>query len=313
MGDSEERSIDERRRRRREQEREWRSRRRRRVAAAIGGLIVAAAAVAAVVALAGGGGGGSSSTVAGGGGGDHTAASSATSTSEATGPPYTNPVPILMYHVIDPAPADAALPELWVKPTDFEHQMNWLEAQGYNGVTLDAVYSAWKKGTPLPDKPVVVSFDDGYLSQYTQAMPILQKLGWPGVLNLKVLTLDQGELTVTEVEKMIDAGWEVDSHTINHLDVTTLDAEQLKHEIADSRKILQRKLGVPVNFFCYPAGAYDDAAVAEVKKAGYLGATSVEPGLASPDDLWSMNRIRIDGSFGLAGFKQAFRDAVGSG
>jgi peptidoglycan/xylan/chitin deacetylase (PgdA/CDA1 family) len=218
---------------------------------------------------------------------------------------FRSPVPILMYHVIDRAPAGEAYPDLFVPKGEFESEMDWLAAHGYTGVTLADVFAAWKEGTPIAAKPVVISFDDGYASQYETAMPKLSSLGWPGVLNLKVEALDQGELTGEQVQEMVAAGWEVDSHTITHADVSELKGAPLRREITGSRRILERRLGVPIEFFCYPSGDLDDEAAAAVKRAGYEGATTTAAGLASPgDDPYRLPRIRVspgDGKHGLAG------------
>src|SRR5919198_1664843 len=96
---------------------------------------------------------------------------------------HNRPVPILMYHVIAAPPAGTAYPELFVRPADFAGQMRWLSRHGYHAVTLRSVYDYWVQGTPLPSRPIVVSFDDGYLSDHTQALPVLRALHWPGVLN----------------------------------------------------------------------------------------------------------------------------------
>jgi peptidoglycan/xylan/chitin deacetylase (PgdA/CDA1 family) len=216
---------------------------------------------------------------------------------------FREPVPVLMYHAIQPAPAGAALPGLFVPEGEFEAEMMWLSDHGYHGVTLAQVFAAWNADAPIAEKPVVVSFDDGLQSQYVGARPMLQKLGWPGVLNLAISHLDSGDMTEEQVGELIDEGWELDSHTFTHLDLTE-EGVDLGHEIADSRAYLQDKFGVPVDFFCYPAGRYDDEVVAAVQDAGYLGATTTIEGLASPDQSpYELKRIRVepgDGAEGLA-------------
>jgi len=221
------------------------------------------------------------------------------------------PVPVLMYHVIATPPASAQLPELYVDPKTFDRQMEWLEGHGYQGVSLNQVYDAWFKGGELPEKPVVVSFDDGYRGQYVYARPELRKLGWPGVLSAISGRIGQpnAELSDAMVSRMIRDGWELDSHTIHHLDVTTLDATQLRQEIAGSRRDLQQRFHQPVNFFCYPAGRFDAQAVQAVRAAGYLGATTVEEGLASKDEMYTLKRIRVDGSDGVSGLEQKLGQA----
>ncbi|MDO8211343.1 polysaccharide deacetylase family protein [Conexibacter sp. CPCC 206217] len=209
------------------------------------------------------------------------------------------PVPILMYHVTTDPPADAPYPDLYVRRSEFEEQMQALKDAGYTAVTQQEVWDFWHRGGPLPERAVVVSIDDGYLSNYLNARPVLKRLGWPAVLNLEIANLQQPEwgLTPGKVRELMADGWEIDSHTITHPDLTTVDAARLKAEVADSRRRLQRAFGVPVNFFCYPAGRYDDATLAAVEAAGYLAATTVNPGLADPDEgaRFTLNRVRVNG------------------
>jgi peptidoglycan/xylan/chitin deacetylase (PgdA/CDA1 family) len=212
--------------------------------------------------------------------------------------PYTGPVPILEYHVLGAPPADAPYPELYVTRPDFHRQMDWLDEHGYEAVTLEAVEAAWYRDGTLPAKPVVISFDDGYRPQFTFALPELRKHGWPGLLNLKA---EGSDLYTSNVEAMIAAGWELAAHTINHLDLTTLDAARLKEEVAGSRQILRREYGVPVANFCYPAGQFDDTVLAAVKAAGYTGATTEIPGYATRESPYELARFEILGSTGVSG------------
>jgi len=104
------------------------------------------------------------------------------------------------------------------------------------------------------------------------------------------------------VHRLIKAGWEIDAHTISHADLTALDATQLQHEVAGSRAQLRHRFGRPVDFFCYPAGRYNTTVVAAVQAAGYLGATTTNPGLGKPTEAFTLKRIRIDYSDGVGGF-----------
>jgi len=208
-----------------------------------------------------------------------------------------------MYHVIARAPAGAALPELFVRPSDFAGQIRWLAAHGFHAVTLHQVYDYWLRGTPLPAQPIVLSFDDGTLGQHTHALPVLRKLHWPGVLNLKVNALkSKYTLPPWRVRQMLAAGWELDSHTITHPDLTQVGDAQLWHEVDGSRVELRQMFHVPVDFFCYPSGRYDARVIAAVRRAGYLGATTTNYGLARPADIYTLDRIRISSSDGISGF-----------
>jgi peptidoglycan/xylan/chitin deacetylase (PgdA/CDA1 family) len=216
--------------------------------------------------------------------------------------PHDAPIPILMYHVVTAPPPGAAYPELWVPWPSFVQQMLALKRAGYHGITLGQAWDYWHKGIAVPPKPVVISFDDGYLSQYRTALPVLRAHHWPGVLNLELRNTEPVWGTRPgEVRAMIRAGWEIDSHTLTHPDLTTLDATRLREEVAGSRAELRRRFGVPANFFCYPSGRFDDAVVAAVKQAGYLGATTTSYGLARPQDLYTLARVRVDGGAGARG------------
>jgi peptidoglycan/xylan/chitin deacetylase (PgdA/CDA1 family) len=216
--------------------------------------------------------------------------------------PHHDPVPILMYHVIARPQPGAPYPELYTPGHVFAAQMRALARRGYHGVTLRQVEDYWRRGYALPSRPVVVSFDDGYLSDYTRAGPVLKRLGWPGVLNLEVHNaVTPGDISVREVRALIGDGWEVDSHTMTHPDLTTLPPDRLRYELVQSRRWLRRTFHVPVDYFCYPSGRFNSTVEAAVKAAGYRLATTVNPGLASPRRPFELARIRIDGSDGVPG------------
>jgi peptidoglycan/xylan/chitin deacetylase (PgdA/CDA1 family) len=204
-----------------------------------------------------------------------------------------------MYHVVQSPPPGAPNPELFVSARAFRAQIRRLARLGYQGVTLDQVFDYWRHAYALPSKPIVVSFDDGYASQYTNALPVLRSVRWPAVLDLAVHNETvAGGMSVAKLRRLVAAGWEIDSHTINHVDVTRLDAAGLRREVAGSRRFIRHQLHVPVDFFCYPSGRLDAAAIAAVKRAGYRGATTTQPGLARPATPYALARIRINGGDG---------------
>lgn len=285
---------------RRREERRRQVRRRRAVAVAV--LLVAAAGIVRVIGSAGGGSGGGTAhagtSASSGGGGSSGSKLVRNATPQPDWRPHTGPVPILMYHVLGQPISGAPYPELFVPRAEFRKQLDWLDEKGYEAVTLDEVEKAWYEGGTLPAKPIVISFDDGYRPQYTFAFPQLRKHGWPGMLDLKA---EGSDLYTHEVRQMIAAGWELASHTINHLDLTTLGASDLRHELAGSRAILRHTYHVPVDDFCYPSGAYDDTVIAAVKAAGYRAATTTDPGLAEKSEPYTLKRVRVNGGDGVPG------------
>jgi peptidoglycan/xylan/chitin deacetylase (PgdA/CDA1 family) len=214
-------------------------------------------------------------------------------------------IPVLMYHVIADPPPGAPWPQLYVSPAEFEAQVSWLEHQGFTAVTLTDVWYNWHDGRSLPGRPVVFTFDDGYRSVATKALPILRRRGWPAVLNLKVDNLEPGSFTESDVRELLAAGWELGAHTITHPDLRTLKNAELEREVAGSRVEIRRRFGVPVDFFCYPAGRYDDRVLAAVRRAGFLGATTTMEGIATADKPFELRRVRVSRGDGVRGLASA--------
>ena len=215
------------------------------------------------------------------------------------GAPGSTPAPILMYHVINSPPAGAPFPGLYVSPSELAAQMRALHEAGYHAVTMDQLLAYWREGVPLPaGKPIVLSFDNGYQSQYTQALPILRRYGWAGVENIQLSGLppSQGGMSAAQVQGLLGAGWELDTQGYSHAELVDLSPSELHFQVAVARETLKRRYHVPVLWFCYPSGHYDAAVLEEVKDAGFVGSTTVVPGWASPSlDPYRLPRIRVLG------------------
>ena len=316
--------------RRREERAAARRRRRIRRRAGIGATVgVLVIAVVVAIAAASGGGGGSdtastkstpsarTSTHAAThsrhqGAGHRRGESTAAVLGPATGTRGTASVPVLMYHVIAAPPSGAPFPGLYVQPDEFSAQMQALKQAGWHAVTLDQLRAYWTKGAKLPaGKPIVITFDNGYHSQYSQALPVLRKMGWVADENIQLSGLppSQGGLTDSQVKAMVDAGWELDTQGISHADLITLDASQLHYQIDTARKTIQRRWGVPVNWFCYPSGHYDATVINAVRAAGYVGSTTVIPGWAGPsNDPYRLPRLRVLGGTSPASLLKQIAD-----
>lgn len=217
--------------------------------------------------------------------------------------PDRRPVPILMYHVIADPPRSAPFPDLYVSPEELRAQVRWLSQAGYSAVTLGRVVDAWNGRATLPARPIVLSFDDGYRSHLTAALPILAQRGWPGVLNLDVSNLRPSwGISAAGVRKLLAAGWEVDAHSLTHADLRVLSGAALAREVAGSRRAIRTLFGVTPRFFCYPAGRFDAEAVKAVEAAGFEAATTTEFGLAAPTARrFTLARVRVDRGDGARG------------
>ena len=211
-------------------------------------------------------------------------------------------VPILVYHVV-------GLPRgcpggLYVTPLEFREQVRYLVRSGYHAVTLGQAVEAWRGRGALPSRPVVITFDDGYVGDYLYALPELKKAQYVATVFLTVDRIGKKDgLTPGMVRDLIASGWELGSHTLSHADLTRLDSSQLRREVEESRLVLSRRFGVKVTSFCYPCGRFDSRVEEEVRRAGYLAACGSSPGLGDPREVYALRRIRVregDGAGGLA-------------
>lgn len=214
-------------------------------------------------------------------------------------PPREVSVPILMYHVINPPPEGAPFPGLYVPAPEFREQMHALAKAGWVAVTLRQLWSHWRHGTPLPHgKPVVLTFDNGYQSQYSNALPILRRLGWKAVENMQLSGLppSQGGLSESQIRGLLAAGWELDTQGYSHAELIALSGPELRFQVERTRRAIQRRYHQPVKWFCYPSGHYNATVIAAVRRAGFIGSTTVSPGWASPqDNPYALPRLRVLG------------------
>ena len=203
---------------------------------------------------------------------------------------HPQPVPILVYHQISTVENNSRL--LVISPAEFRAQLAYLRRHHYHPVTLQLVFDAWRGKARLPVHPVVLTFDDGYASQYRYAAKLLRSYRWPAVLNGIVKNIVAGgPMRPAYVRQMIAWGWELDSHTITHHVLTRLSSAAVRKELVGSRATLRRMFRVPVNFFCYPGGDYDRRVERAVARAGYLAATGTRYAAAVPAERFALPRI----------------------
>lgn len=218
-------------------------------------------------------------------------------------------VPILMYHrVADPRPITSAGERaLNVAPEDFTAQMDWLKGQGYTTITQSQLYVALAGGTPLPKKPVLLTFDDGYIDISKTVLPILRQrtmVATAYVITSRVTGPDRAFMTFKALKRIEAGGIEVGSHTDTHPDLTALSDSALRKELAGSRRILEKGLGHPVQWLCYPAGRHDARVEAMARETGYVTAVTTEPGVThSAARPYALSRVRVSNTTGVAGLR----------
>ncbi len=238
----------------------------------------------------------------------------ATPTRTPTRTPTINPnarivrVPILMYHYISvpPPDADKFRLDLSVAPDAFDAQMEYLAINGYRPIRLSDLVDNLLNGTPLPDKPIVLTFDDGYADHYVNAFPILKNYKFPATFFVITQFVEEnrpGYLTWAQIDEMARAGTEIGSHTLDHPDLRGKPVAFQTNQIAGSKAIIELRLGVTVKSFAYPSGQYDSRTIAVVRAQGYLAAVTEMQGLRqSSEEMFEMRRIRIRGSYAISDF-----------
>lgn len=203
-------------------------------------------------------------------------------------------LPVLMYHRFG-EPEERYQISMW----RFEEQLDWLQASGYTTITLADAYDAMLGYGTLPDKPVVLTFDDGFASHWDAAAALDQR----GMRGVFFVTLGQPRMADWQIKDLSDRGHEIGSHTISHADLTTLSDEALAYELNSSRAQLESIAGRAIEFFAYPYGAWNDRVVSAVQSAGYRGAVAAWGGRSwTPDLSWIEPRIEVAGYLSLGEF-----------
>ena len=178
--------------------------------------------------------------------------------------PHPRSVPVLAFHAVEDGPAP-----LCISPSTFESMMLALRDAGATALTSGDVAAALRGGTPLPPRAVALTFDDGYTSVHTEALPVLQKLGWPATIFPVTSALGQrnrwdsgaaGELQIMSESALLElasAGWEIGGHTHTHPDLRTVDDEAIEADLECADLAVAELVGHPPTSFAYPYGFND--------------------------------------------------------
>jgi poly-beta-1,6-N-acetyl-D-glucosamine N-deacetylase len=183
-------------------------------------------------------------------------------------------VPVIMYHDI------VAQKEVFfdVTPAEFEQHLQWIRKNKMTAISMEQLLVHLQTGLPLPEKPILLTFDDGYRGHYKFVYPLLKKYGYPALFSVYPDKIDAPRgrpgLTWEQLQSMaIDPLVTIAAHSKSHPEnLTRLTNQQLEVEINESKQILESKLGIPIQYFTYPEGHYDKRVMEIVKKAGYQAA-----------------------------------------
>jgi peptidoglycan/xylan/chitin deacetylase (PgdA/CDA1 family) len=208
--------------------------------------------------------------------------------------------PILLYHHISD---EGNGNRYYVSVSDFRTQMEALRDWGYSTITITELANVLINGGELPERPVVITFDDGNQDVYQNAFPIMREMGFVGTNYIVANRLQsQYFMNVEQLQELADAGWEIGSHSMTHSDLT-LDHSIANYEIRQSMLLLEDATGEAVSTFAYPYGKTDDFITTKVSDYGYRAGMGL--GLSYDHylgTLFYLSRIEIQGDYDLTKF-----------
>jgi len=197
----------------------------------------------------------------------------------------------------------------------FGAQMRYLKMIGIRMLTMSEVVRMLRGEMPMPPRAVALTFDDAYENFYDNALPVLRRYNFPGIVYVPTkfvggpATWLTGErekpalMSWSRLRELADNGIEIGAHSVNHVRLPDLQADGLRAEVVDSKAIIEDKLGRRVDHFCYPYGTHDQAALEAVAKAGYLSGVTCQRGAAtSAFDLMALPRKGISFQNTIFGF-----------
>lgn len=206
--------------------------------------------------------------------------------------------PVLVYHHVKRLkPSDDAIERgLTVLPTEFENELNYLAREHYHTVSAARLVAYLRTGAPLPSKPVVITFDDGYSDVYETAFHALRAHHMVATFFIVPGFLDHARyLTWTQVKDMAGHGMDIESHTMSHPDLRMVPPAQVWNEVSQARALLQRNLHRSVRIFAYPYGTYNARVLADLRKAGYWAAFTTRQGWRPARfELLTLPRVYVD-------------------
>ncbi|HID55438.1 TPA: polysaccharide deacetylase family protein [Candidatus Poribacteria bacterium] len=214
---------------------------------------------------------------------------------------------ILLYHSIDPGDMDETDADKLiysVKLEEFKRQMEYLSESGYGVISLDELVSHIRSGNPLPGKAVVITFDDGNLSDYEYALPELLKHGFPAAFFITVQNIGK-TLEWKQIREMSDLGMAIQSHTVTHSFLSDLPPDAIGWELRESKRIIEDAMGKTVSHLALPGGRYNGVVKGIAVECGYKAICTSEIGInTSKTDPYRLKRWIIRRNTDISEFQR---------
>ncbi|MNI09083.1 Poly-beta-1,6-N-acetyl-D-glucosamine N-deacetylase precursor [compost metagenome] len=210
-------------------------------------------------------------------------------------------IPILNYHSVTVQPGNPAA----ITPAKLEEQMQYLADNDYTPLTLKEFIDIWEGREKPPAKPILLTFDDGYKDNYTEAMPILAKHDFRATLFMSPGMVEDGYfLNWEEVKEMQKGGWDIQPHGMTHPHLPQLNKEKQTYEITEAKRQIEEQLGITSDIYCYPYGERNQTTLSILKEHGFRYAFTIDQGKATSDQHpFLIRRLFVNGEAGMNSFK----------
>lgn len=212
-------------------------------------------------------------------------------------------VPVLMYHSIDYEKGN----ELRVPKEKFKEQMQYLKDNGYTTLTFDELYSFLVNNKPIPEKSVVITFDDGYEDNYSNAYPILKEFGFNATIFIITNAIDNEKafLTSTQLKEMEQNGIDIESHTLAHDELNKLPYDKQVETLKGAKEFIEKKLNKKVKYIAYPFGKWNNDTIKALKETGYdMAFTTVGGWSNKSQGIYTLRRVYISANYDMNEFKR---------
>lgn len=222
-------------------------------------------------------------------------------------PKYNNEgIPILMYHSVKYEKDNPVR----ISEDKFSEQMKYLKDNSYTTLTLDEAYEFFQNNVPIPKKSVVLTFDDGYVDNYTNAYPILKKYGFKATIFVITNVIGTGEyLTESQIIELDKNGIDIQSHTVNHENLSELSYDKQLATLKNSKEFLEKLLNKEIKYIAYPFGKYNKDTVRAAEATGYsLALTTAGKWSDKTDGIFTLDRVYISGFHNIDTFKTRISD-----
>lgn len=219
-------------------------------------------------------------------------------------------IPVLYYHSVRPTEDN----ELIISPEKLKEQLEFLKSEGYKSLSLQEFSDYILNNAPVPEKSVLITFDDGYMDNYDNAFPVLKELNMKAVIFCITFKLDGSYyLSNDAIKEMTDYGIDIQSHTVNHDDLSSLNYQDTLTTLKNSKESLESITNSKIYAIAYPFGKFNDSTFDAAKSAGYTLGFITNTGLAKPsDDPLKLKRIYISSEYNLDTFEKLLYDTINS-